>query len=156
MLKKHNKREESKAMTVNELPGREKEIVGKEQPNNEMDQEKPVTEVVEDSEDKEEKSENMTNSRAESVTAIKVVIDSVSEEEDVQYQEKIGNSDVAIYCTEQKKTWRNVNINLELSPEQSRQVWNLVEVYKDIFSTTHILKHDIKLTSQEPVYSKPY
>jgi len=36
----------------------------------------------------------------------------------------------------------------------------LIEEYKEIFSdvptTTHLLKHDIKLTSEEPVYSKPY
>jgi len=53
MLKKYNKREESKGMTVNELPEREKKIVGKEQPNNEVNQEEPVIGVVKDSEDKE-------------------------------------------------------------------------------------------------------
>jgi len=158
-LKEYNKRKESKKMTVNELPEREKEIVGEEQPNNEVDQEEPVIGVVEDSEDEEDKSEIMRNRKTETVAAMEVVVDSDSEEEEVQCQEKIGNSDVGIYCTEQKETWRDVNINPELSPEQSRQVWNLVEEYKKIFSdvptTTHILKHDIKLTSQEPVYSKP-
>jgi len=106
------------------------------------------------------KSEIMRTRKTETVAAMGVVIDSDSKEEEVQYQEKIRNSDIGIYCTEQKETWRDVNINPELTPKQSRQVWNLVEEYKDIFSdvptTTHILKHDIKLTSQEPVYCKPY
>jgi len=42
-----------------------------------------------------------------------------------------------------------------LSKAQSRRVWKLIEEYKEIFSdvpkTTHLLEHDIKLTSKEPV-----
>jgi len=99
MLKKYNEKEKSKGMTVNELPEREKEIVGEEQPNDEVDQEEPVIGVVEDSEDEEEKSEIMRNRRTESVAAMEVVVDSNSEEEEVQCQEKLGNSDVGILRT---------------------------------------------------------
>jgi len=91
------------------------------------------------------------------IAAMGVVEDSDNEDE---CQERLETSNTAYYSTEQKETWKDVNVNPELSPEQSRQVWKLTEEFSEIFSdvptTTHILKHDIKLTSDEPVYSKPY
>jgi len=39
-------------------------------------------------------------------------------------------------------------------------VWELIDEYSDIFSdvptTTKLSRHQIKLTSEEPVYCKPY
>ena len=52
-----------------------------------------------------------------------------------------------------------MDVNPDLSKAQSCRVWKLIEENKEIFSdvptTTHLLEHDIKLTSEEPVYSKP-
>jgi len=91
------------------------------------------------------------------IAAMGVVEDSDDEDE---CQERVETSNTAYYSTEQKETWKDVNVNPELSPEQSQQIWKLIEEFSEIFSdvptTAHILKHDIKLTSDEPVYSKPY
>ena len=87
-----------------------------------------------------------------------VVVDSDSESE--EYQERIEDSSARCYSRAEKETWKDVDVNPDLSKAQSRRVWKLIEEYKEIFSdvltTTHLLEHDIKLTSEEPVYSKPY
>jgi len=65
-----------------------------------------------------------------------------------------------LYNTEQKETWWDVKINPGLTDEQQGKMWDLIQEYAEIFSdvptTTHLLKHKIKLTSTEPVYCKPY
>jgi len=65
-----------------------------------------------------------------------------------------------IYSKEQQETWQDVDVNPELNAEQKRQVWELIEEYSDIFSdvptTTKLLRHQIKLTSEQPVYCKRY
>ena len=75
-------------------------------------------------------------------------------------QEKAENSDAVYYSTEQKETCRDVNVNPELHPDQRRRLWELICEYGDVFydvpTTTQLLEHEIKLTSKEPVYSKPY
>jgi len=92
------------------------------------------------------------------VAAMGVVVDSDSESDD--YQEGIENSSARCYSIAQKETCKDVDVNPDLSKAQSRRVWKLIEEYKEIFSdvltTTHLLEHDIKLTLEEPVYSKPY
>ena len=85
-------------------------------------------------------------------------MDSESEEEECQ--EKAENSDAVYYSTEQKETWRDVNINPKLRPDQSLHLWELIcefgDVFSDVPTTTQLLEHEIKLTSKEPAYSKPY
>ena len=58
------------------------------------------------------------------------------------------------------ETWRDVDANPELAVDQLRRVWKLIEEYGDIFfdvpTTTSLIKHQIKLTSHEPAYCKPY
>jgi len=92
------------------------------------------------------------------VAAMGVLVDSDSECDD--YQERIEDSSARCYSIAQKETWKDVDVNRDLSKAQSRMVWKLIEEYKEIFSdvptTTHLLEHDIKLTSEEPVYSKSY
>jgi len=89
---------------------------------------------------------------------VRVLVDSDSESDD--YQARIEDSSVRCYSIAQKETRKDVDVNPDLSKAQSRRVWKLIEEYKEIFSdvptTTHLLEHDIKLTSEEPVYSKPY
>ena len=55
-----------------------------------------------------------------------------------------------------------------LTDEQQGKMWDLIqkcrnifctknaEIFSDVPTTTHLLKHKIKLTSTEPVYCKPY
>jgi len=92
------------------------------------------------------------------VAAMGVVVDSESERDG--YQERTEDSSARCYSIVQKETWKDVDVNPDLSKAQSRRVWKLIEEYKEIFSdvptTTHLLEHDIKLTSEEPVYRKPY
>ena len=113
--------------------------------------------VVEISDD-EEGNSMLEDRDTETIAAMGVVVDSESEDEECQ--EKAENSDAVYYSTEQKETWRDVNVNPELQPDQSRRLWELIREYGDVFSdvptTTHLLEHEIKLTSREPVYSKPY
>jgi len=65
-----------------------------------------------------------------------------------------------MYNKDQKETWRDVDVNAELNKEQKRRVWCLIEKYGDIFSdvptSTKLLKHQINLTSDEPIFCKPY
>ena len=62
--------------------------------------------------------------------------------------------------TQKVQTFRDVNINPNLSEDQKSQVLNLLEEYEEIFSsmpgTTNLIEHDIKLSSDEPIQSKPY
>lgn len=65
-----------------------------------------------------------------------------------------------LYNVQPRETWRDVQINPELSEGDQRKIRSVVEEYADIFSdvptTTHLLSHEIKLTTEEPVRSKPY
>lgn len=65
-----------------------------------------------------------------------------------------------VYRGQQKETFRDVNINPDLDEKSKRDIMKLVEEYQDIFSDvpgrTCLVKHEINLTSNEPVRSKPY
>ena len=63
-------------------------------------------------------------------------------------------------CTEQTETYKDVVINPDLGEQQKRDLSKLLVEFKDIFSDlpgyTKLVKHEIDLTSTEPVRSKPY
>jgi hypothetical protein len=58
------------------------------------------------------------------------------------------------------ETYRDVQINPALDPLRHRQVLELIEEFSDIFSdvprVTNLGEHSIRLTSLDPVRSKPY
>ena len=71
----------------------------------------------------------MEDRDTETVAAMGVVVDSDSEEEECQ--EKAENNYAVYYSTEQKETWKDVNINPELRPDQNSRLWELIRVFRD-------------------------
>jgi len=135
------------------------QFTNNEETNNEAEGEEDVLGVIVESDDECELTQSSVGSgRTDVVAAMGVVVDSDSESDD--YQERTEDSSARCYSIAQKETWKDVDVSPDLSKAQSRRVWKLIEEYKEIFSdvptTTHLLEHDIKLTSEEPVYSKPY
>ena len=61
---------------------------------------------------------------------------------------------------ESKETWKDVNVNPELSVEQRKDVDDLLKEFDDIFTdvpkVTNRGEHKIKLTSLDPIRSKAY
>ena len=145
MLKEYHERDEVNNSVVREAVVQESiSAVADEQ------DEEDWIRVVEISDD-EEGNRMLEDRDTETIAAMGVVVDSDSEDEECQ--EKAENSDAVYYSTEQKETWRDVNVNPELQPDQSRHLWELIREYGDVFSdvptTTHLLEHEIKLTSRE-------
>ena len=157
MLKRYNEREDPSRRPEGAAVERDGEISDIEESNIEVKGEETIMGVIIESDDESEQTQNSAGrSEADTVAAMGVVVDSDSEDE--EYQERTEDSSARCYNIEQKETWKDVDVNPELSRDQSCRVWRLIEEYKDIFSdvptTTHILEHDSKLTSEEPVYSK--
>jgi hypothetical protein len=79
-------------------------------------------------------------------------------EKAIRIEEKLGQ--LPIPSTHQTETWKDVKVNPDLSDQDKKQIWKLIEEYKDIFSdvptTTNLLKYEIKLKSDEPVRHRPY
>ena len=135
------------------------QFTNNEETNNEAEGEEDVLGVIVESDDEYELTQSSVGSDGtDIVAAMGVVVDSDSESEE-RDQVRIEDSSARCYSIAQKETWKDVGVNPDLSKAQSRRVWKLIEEYKEIFSdvptTTHLLEHDIKLTSEEPVYSKP-
>jgi len=65
-----------------------------------------------------------------------------------------------LYSVQQTETYKDVDINLELSLERQNQLKSLLHECKDVFSdlpgVCNLGRHSIKLTTNEPVQSKPY
>jgi transposase InsO family protein len=65
-----------------------------------------------------------------------------------------------LYSVKQTESYKDVDINPELSAEQQEQLRSLVYEFRDVFSdlpgVCNLGKHNIKLTTNEPVNSKPY
>jgi hypothetical protein len=59
-----------------------------------------------------------------------------------------------------QRPWKDVKVNPQLSKDEQRIIWDLVEEYSDIFSDvptpTNLVTYDIKLKSDEPIRQKPY
>jgi len=157
MLKKYNEREDSAEAPANMPVVNSGQFTNNEETNNEAEDEEDVLGVIVDDECELTQS-SVGSGGTDIVAAMGVVVDSDSDSDD--YQERIEDSSARCYSIAPKEMWKDVDVNPDLSTAQSRRVWKLIEEYKEIFSdvptTTHLLEHDIKLTSKKPVYSKPY
>ena len=62
--------------------------------------------------------------------------------------------------SQQKETFQDALINPRLSVRQKHQVQSLLEEFQDVFTdvskVTNLLEHTIPLTTDEPIYCKPY
>jgi hypothetical protein len=62
--------------------------------------------------------------------------------------------------TIQTETWKDVKTNPDLSQEEKKKLWHLVEEYGDIFSDVptpnSLMKYSIKVSSDEIIRHKPY
>jgi hypothetical protein len=92
----------------------------------------------------------------ETLAAVMGVVEESDEEE-----EGVSMKDMEdLYNLQQKETWEDVRVNPELPKEEYDRYKKLLWEYRDIFSdvptTTHLVEHSIKLTSQEPIALKPY
>jgi len=64
------------------------------------------------------------------------------------------------YSSEQKETFRDVNVNPKLSDERRKEIEELLAEFSDIFTdapkVTNLGQHSIQLTSSDPVRTRPY
>jgi hypothetical protein len=92
--------------------------------------------------------------------AVMGLIENSDDEDEENIQCKEESSKLENYQTTQSETWKDVQINPELSEDKKQRLRDLLEEYQDIFSDvpskTHLITHEIKLNSEEPVYCKPY
>jgi hypothetical protein len=69
-------------------------------------------------------------------------------------------TELAIPSLDQTETWKDIQVNPDLTETEKRKIWNLVEEYQDIFSDvptqTNLITYKIKTKSDEPVMHKPY
>ena len=90
------------------------------------------------------------------VAAAGVAILEAPEDDGVVDDEKL----LELPNTEQKETFRDVNVCSELTDEQQREVWQLLEEFQDIFTDvpgrTNLVEHKIELTTTTPINVKPY
>lgn len=84
--------------------------------------------------------------------------DVCSDVNSIRLEEQAGKIEIA--NVEQTETWKDVKVNPQLSKDEQRIIWDLVEEYSDIFSDvptpTNLVTYDIKLKSDEPIRQKPY
>jgi hypothetical protein len=92
--------------------------------------------------------------------AVMGLIETSDDECDDELQCREESSNLESYHIEQTETWKDVRINPDLSDENKQKVRDLLEEFQDVFSDvptkTHLIKHEIKLSTDEPVYCKPY
>ena len=90
------------------------------------------------------------------VAAAGIAVLEVSDNDGVVDDESLLN----LPNTEQKETYRDVNVCPELTEEQKREVWDLLEEFQDIFSDipgrTKLAEHKVELTTSKPIHVKPY
>jgi len=79
--------------------------------------------------------------------------------EEQQEIEKIP-SQITEFQSEQKETYKDVNINPELPENKKQEIQSLLAEFADIFSdvpkVTNLGEHQIQLTNSEPVRTRPY
>ena len=77
----------------------------------------------------------------------------------IEYQAQ-EDSSLGLYHNLQTETYRDVNVNLELGSEKRIQVQNLLAEFQDIFTDVprvcNLGEHEIKLTTNDPIRSRPY
>jgi len=123
ILKKYNDREGSSYKPLNKLIAKKEVSADIEGPINESEVEEAIMGVIVDSDEDEENQnseENRDVDRQNSSDGMGVVVD--SDDEENECQERVEESELGYYSTERKETWRDVNINPELSRQESRQL----------------------------------
>ena len=92
--------------------------------------------------------------------AVMGLIETSDDECDDELQCREETSNLESYHIEQTETWKDVRINPDLNEENKQKLRDLLEEFQDVFSDvptkTHLIKHEIKLSTDEPVYCKPY
>ena len=67
---------------------------------------------------------------------------------------------LSLPSTKGQETYKDVHINEDLTPSQKEDIKTLVKTYQHIFTEvpgcTTLVKHNIKLTTDTPIRSKPY
>lgn len=132
---------------------------------------------VERHQNEEEEGEGETDTDEEEMGAIESVCVAVIEETDGNLPGSEVSEDTSLepnspdeYCRRQmkvelpsleaKETIADVNINPELTEKQRGELLQLLQQYPDVLTDipgdTNLAEHDIKLTSTEPVRSRPY
>ena len=112
-------------------------------------------------EQEKETSDEEFESDAKEVSAVVMGLVECSDDETIDdFQCKEESSQMELYNSERTETWRDVQVNPELSDYEKQKIYELLEEFQDIFSDvptqTHLITHKIRLKSDEPVYSKPY
>ena len=78
----------------------------------------------------------------------------------VDDEEEMEGSDLHLIEIESKESVYDVNVNNDLEEHQKPELNNLLNKYDNVFTTipgtTNLVKHSIKLTTDEPVVCKPY
>ena len=96
----------------------------------------------------------------DTIATVKGLIEDSEEETDEEITCKNDKSDMLLYNSDQTETWKDVKINPDLNDDDKRKVVKLLKEFQDIFSdvptTTHLIKHKIKLKTDEPICCKPY
>ena len=109
-----------------------------------------------------ETDDNEVDINAAMMGLIEVSDDESEEDSDssnaIRLEEDINDFPVA--RTEQTETWQDVKVNPNLPENEKKQIWNLLEEYKDVFSDvptiTNLVMYNIKLKYDEPIRHKPY
>ena len=92
--------------------------------------------------------------------AVMGLVECSDEENEDQLPCKSETSQMQLYNMHQTETWRDVQINPELSEEEQEKFRQLLIEFQDIFSDvptqTHLITHKIKLKHDDPIHCKPY
>jgi len=71
-----------------------------------------------------------------------------------------GEDKLNLSTSLQTETYKDLKINEELTEEQRGEVMELLEEFQNVFTDVpglrNLGKHSITLTTDEPIYSKPY
>ena len=121
--------------------------------------------VSDDNDDDENKT---MNESIETVAAVMGFLEISDDEDDNQNENDCSGktqvetvkADFDIPNTRQTETWKDVQVNPDLSEDQKERVWSLLQEFKDIFSDvpteTNLITCKIKVKSEDPIRYKPY
>ena len=88
---------------------------------------------------------------------VAVVTEDPTEDREIDYGQKIK---VSLPNLTPEESIHDIKINPDLSDQQKKELLDLVSEFSDVITDipghTNLIEHDIKLTSNEPVRSKPY
>ena len=74
--------------------------------------------------------------------------------------EELYEAELDLFEKGQTESYRDLDVNPDLSETQKWQVQRLIEEFQDIFTDkpriTNLGEHEIKLTAEDPIFSKPY